>query len=152
MAKRALTAEELYELDQLRQRSIVIWNFMSRKDELVRTLAPAAKEAVEEAYRKRDLRAMRAAYRDDSEWMGSLPQVDQQRLKSMIAALGQGGPGMRQIDETDVIPRIVSRGKIRSDDEYRVVMTRVEEIHLNPAAVEELRRLNELLSEFDFAS
>ncbi|HYR06703.1 MAG TPA: hypothetical protein VEQ60_02965, partial [Longimicrobium sp.] len=61
MAKRALTAEELSELDQLRQRSILIWDFMSQKDDLVRSLAAEAKKAVETAYHKQDLRAMRAA-------------------------------------------------------------------------------------------
>jgi len=149
MAKRALTAAELSELDELRQRSILIWDFMSQKDDLVRSLAAEAKEAVEVAYRKQDLRAMRIACRDDTEWIGSLKPGDQQLLRQMIVELGHGKPDRVETDAIDNIRRIVARGRIRNGDEYRLISNRVDEIHRDPHAAEELRHLNKLLLEFD---
>ena len=152
MAKRPLTAEELVELDQLCQQSILIWDFMSQRDELVRSLAPEAKKAVEVAYKKQDLRALRAASREDSEWIGSLTPSDQQLLRGMIAKVSGGEPGGVETNSLDPIHRIVLRRKIRNADEYRTVFNRVEEIHQDPNHREEVMRLNELLLEYDSTS
>jgi hypothetical protein len=103
-------------------------------------------------YRKRDLHRMRAGYRDDSEWKGSLSKADQQLLKSMIAEVRQDEPGQSRIDSLTDIRPIVAKGKIEDTDEYRLIMNRVNEIHQDPDAVGELRRLNELLSQFDSIS
>lgn len=98
---------------------------------------------VEEAYRERNRRGLRAARAGFVERIRSLPIALQDRVAERMKASGVAGGGASFLDET--ISRVLQRGRIADEDEFRMVLARVEEIAGDESRSAEVERLNQLL-------
>jgi hypothetical protein len=105
---------------------------------------------IKRTYLDRDLRGMRQIARDLNEEARYLPKKDLDRLNAVLKE--KFGEDLSENRKKDLvkIDRIRKRGRIRSENEFRLVKERTEEIWQDDDKEEENEALNKLLTEFEF--
>lgn len=138
---RKLSSDQAKELEQLRVACLAILEYFNPRGELGE-LADEFRAAVQGAYMRRDLRGLRSLRRDFQEWLRDLPTEARVELERSLALLNVPAPP----SDLEVA---LARGRIETEDEYRAVLSRVEDIYDDPARESDITRLNALLSEYD---
>jgi hypothetical protein len=94
------------------------------------------------------VRGLRAVSRDLLEWAKGLSSPERDVIdRKLRAAFGRGlEAGVAH--EGAELARVVRRGRIANEREYRLVQARVEEIYANEQLAKELRNLDALLAAF----
>ena len=144
---RHLSEEQIRELSLLRARAAAFIEFLRHRglgDEGATEMATA----VNNAYKRHDLRALRTARADLDSWLRELPPDQQQLAKEALRKVGADVESDRS-RELLRIRVIEGEGRIASDDDYRLVKDRVEEIAEDPASHSELVALTLLLRAYD---
>jgi hypothetical protein len=95
---------------------------------------------------------MRIMRRDDNEAIRDLSPEEQRRLKAILAEEVGTDLDAERRAELGKIDELVRAGRIKTEDDYRLVLGRVEVIYDKPGAAEEVGRLNKLLRDFDQTS
>lgn len=132
---RKLTLEQERDLENLRFACPTILDYFAPSGALGQ-LEEGFRTAVETAYSRRDLCELRDFRRDFQEWLRDLPADARSDLEKMI------------VPPPDDVGKALAKGRIDTDDEYRGVLTRVEEIYDDPARESEVIRLNSLLTDY----
>lgn len=143
----ALASRRDAELEELRDRSLVILRFISE-------VAPSspffaeAQQGIEAAFEKRDVRGLRIAAKDLVEWTRDLPVDQQAKLEQILVS--RFGRGLRAEAEKDQreLQRILKRGSIESEDEFRLLSSHADEIYADKLKAGELEQINRLLAAF----
>jgi len=148
---RSLKSEQQEELDQLYWEILIIIGFLHQAGQLTDRLATRYRETLEQVKSRSDLRGMRIMRKDDNEAIRDLPPAEQQRLKLMLAQRVGTDLDAEQRAELERIEELVRADRIETEDDYRLVLGRVEEIYDKPGNADEVGRLNKLLSDFDNA-
>jgi len=105
-------------------------------------------EVIHQAFERRDLRGLRMVARDVAEWATDLSPEQQQQLDALLVSrFGRGLKDQRKDVERE-IARILRRGQIETEGEYRLLMARVDEIYADESKAEELEQINRLLLAF----
>ena len=96
----------------------------------------------------RGLQGMRCVYSDTNEWARDLLPLEKTELNKIL--YDKFGEDLSTCSGRDVqkIKRIVRKGKIATENEYRLVQSRVDEIYADTTKKEEIETLNMLLSKF----
>jgi hypothetical protein len=103
-------------------------------------------QVVERCTTVRDLKALS---RDFLEWVKGLSTRDRDFIdRRLHAVFGRGLEG-GVANEAEVLARVSRRGRIVSEQEYRLVLARVDEIYADKRHRDELKHLNTLLQAFD---
>ncbi|HEX5208183.1 MAG TPA: hypothetical protein VFW10_10390 [Steroidobacteraceae bacterium] len=142
-----LNGEQLRELSLLRDRAIAFIEFL-RDRGLGDEGASEMTAAVSNSYERRDLRALRTARADLDSWLRELPAHEQELAKAALSRVGADFEADRR-HELLRIRVIEAEGRIVSDDDYRLVKERVEEIAEDPASHSELAVLTLLLRAYN---
>jgi hypothetical protein len=145
---RSLKPEQQEEFDRLYREISIIISFLHQEGQLTNRLAMRYRETLEQVKLRNDLRGMRIMRRDDNEAIRDLSPADQQRLKAILAKEVGTDLDAERRAELALIDQVVKRGQISTEEEYRLVLGRVEEIYDKPDADDEVKRLNELLRAF----
>jgi hypothetical protein len=138
---RNLTLAQIAELNRLRSACIAILDFVVARGNLTE-IASEFRDVVEEAYNKRNLGGLRTIRRDFQEWVGDLPPSARDELERGLSSIEDQAP-------VDQLSSALGRGRILTEEEYRAVLAKIEEIYADPAALNELELLNRLLADFD---
>jgi hypothetical protein len=133
---KALTRDQESELESLRVACLSILDYFAPSGALG-PLEAQFRAGVETAYLRRDLRELRGFRRDFQVWLRDLPADARAELEMKIA------PPPKDLE------RVLARGRIDSENEYRAVLARVEELYDDPARDPDVIRLNSLLTEYD---
>ena len=106
-------------------------------------------DAIARSVGKSDLRGLRAMSKDFTQWAESLQPALQVELDKQLRA--RCGRGLREErgDSQKEIARILRRGQIDNEDEYRLLMAHADEIYADESRAEELERVNSLLATFE---
>jgi hypothetical protein len=89
--------------------------------------------------------ALKMLKRDLSEWAGSMPEDDVQKLNALLTEkFGEDLSG--NISEA---AQVVSSGAIKDDDAFRLVQGRVDEILAKEGSEDEVAKLNERLADYE---
>jgi hypothetical protein len=148
MTPRKLSADQLRELEQLYRRALLVLEFMTKKSDLVAAVASDGRAGMEAAYRRQDLRALRMAARDDNEWIMSLAPADREELERLLLnELDVDVEEQRGADRARV-GEVLARAGIANDEEYRLLLSRLNEIGSDPRFLEEARRIDELVTAY----
>lgn len=131
-----LSRDQESELESLRFACISILDYFAPSGALG-ALEAQLRAGVETAYSRHDLRELRGFRRDFQEWLRDLPADARAELEMKIA------PPPNDLE------RALARGRIDSEDEYRTVLARVEELYDDAARESDVVRLNSLLTEYD---
>jgi hypothetical protein len=144
MAKK-ITAEQIEELQDLRRWSTAVIGFLAERGR-IGPVAEQFQAAVDRAYAQNNLRGLRAGRSDLAERIGRLPQEEQEQLAKVLDTNTGSNPDSGRNRKQSPIDEIVKRGAIRDEEEYRLILSRVEEIYDDPARQDEVAMLNALLS------
>ena len=106
-------------------------------------------EVIARTRQKRDLRGMRTIAKDLAEWARFLPPALANQLDGQLRT--KFGKGLREARQADLkrVQKILSKGKIENDDEYRLLASRADEIHADASRRGELEQINVLLAARD---
>ncbi|PJJ80287.1 hypothetical protein [Mucilaginibacter auburnensis] len=108
-------------------------------------------EVVVKSYNEQNLRGSRYLIKDINEFAKELPENDLNELNLLLNKTF--GKDLLKDDDkiAKKIIQILKKGKITTEAQFRLVLGRVEQIYQNPDSLEEVERLNKLLSEFETA-
>lgn len=146
MAKK-LNSIQIKELIHIKEWCLTVMNFMishyEGKDVFIQF-----SEVIKEGFNKQDLRGMRYVYKDTNEWAKGLPLTHIEELNRILNE--KFGEDIKKQTDRDItkISRIIKNGEINSEDEYRLILNRVEEIYADDNKKEEVLKLNKLLANF----
>lgn len=101
--------------------------------------------AVERAFQRGDLRGLKMVQRDCAEWAKGLRAEERRKLDGLLRAQTRGGLTEKVEAERREAAEILRRGRIESDEEYRLLATRLDEIYADDARKEEVEAINRLL-------
>ena len=137
----------LQETAQLRDWCVAILHF-------IRDVAPPApffgqfQQAIEAAFERRDLKGLRMVSTDLVEWTQDLA-VDQRASLDQLLVSRFGRGLVREAEQNQRrLSRILRRGTIETEDEFRLLSSRADEIHADDSKAGELERINRLLVAF----
>lgn len=95
------------------------------------------------------VRELRQVSRDLLEWAKELSSRERDAIDRRLKAAFGKGPDAGVANEAAALARISRRGRIANEDEYRLVLARVDEIYADKRHRDELKSLNALLAAFD---
>lgn len=136
-----------HELQDLGQWCRAIAEFLTSEPRLPE--GQAFLDAIDKAVEQGNARGLKMAERDLAAWARSISPERQEELERTLVA--RFGRGLQQElnDELREIQQIVARGKIATPDEYRLVVSRLDEIYADESKQQEVRTLNDLMTEYD---
>jgi hypothetical protein len=136
------------ELGYLRALCITIVRFVSAESRRTEIFVEVER-AITEAYESANVRAMRAIFKDIKEWTDDLSMAQRRGLEELLVS--QFGKGLREFgrrEERD-LERILKSGRIRNDEEFRLVSKEAEKIYADEGKAAELKRINALLADYE---
>jgi hypothetical protein len=109
-------------------------------------------KAVDAALGRSDLRGLKMVRRDLTEWVRGLSGGEVAKLDALLRAqFGEGLTDEAKAQRKEV-QNIVRRGCIETDDEYRLLVSYLDEIYRDPSRKEEVEAINALLRDRDATS
>jgi hypothetical protein len=147
---RHLSDDQLRELDHLKEWSLTILNFRLAKQVGSDPLIEELIQTTIKVHSARNLRGMRTIARDDNEQARGMNPADLGRLNGLLRE--KFGEDLSDNMRKDLVKigKIRHRGKIRTEDEFRLVQGRVDEIWQDATKKDEMDALNQLLNDFEF--
>lgn len=146
MAKQ-LNDRQIKELSQTKEWCLAILNFMISKN----GETPGLKMFVEviiDSYQKQNLKGLKYVNKDINEWARGLPLSDVDELNKLL--WNRFGEDLSKQTNRNLvkIAQIIKKGKIANEDEYRLLLIRVDEIYKDESKQDELQTLNNLLADY----
>lgn len=141
--KRKINQNKLEELTFLKEwnETIVKFFVLKSKD----TSLEIFHQIINETFNKADLKGMRMIYKDLNEGANDLPLIEFNELNQQLSQ--KFGTDLTECNNKNLtkIKQIVKKGNINNDEEYRLILNRVEEIYADDNQKEETEILNMLL-------
>ncbi|GHT77322.1 hypothetical protein AGMMS50262_18010 [Bacteroidia bacterium] len=149
--KKQFNEKQLQELNHINDWCLTILNFMIKKYG-EHTSLTMFKDVINDGYNTKNLRGMRSVYRDTNEWGKGLNTLaDTEELNQVLYAKFSEDLNTCSGRDAQKIKRIVRRGKISTENEFRLVLGRVDEIYTDDTKKEEIKILNKMLGEFELS-
>lgn len=146
--KKELDQKALEELSFMRDWIWEIVDFLVKSQnegEFFKLLYPP----VTETFDKKDLRGMKMMYNDINEMAGDLSPHQLNELNRILRA--KFGFDLNKAHDKFLakINRIVQRGYLKNDDEFRLLYSRVDEIYADDSKKEEVEILEKLMGDYE---
>lgn len=135
------SAKKLIEIEQLRCVCDAMARFLGERKYLANP--ELFFSALQDAYARQSLPALRAAQVDLSQRVRRLNPSEKAELQLRLGTLSTSYNPAGEIDQ--LVEAVLSRGVIESDEEYEMVLARVEEAQENPSRDLEVKQLNRLV-------
>lgn len=135
----------MIELEYLRDRSLMIMiiEFILNKN-ADNSMMEQFKSVIQETYTKRNLKGLKTLTRDLNAWAKGLPQKDIKELELLLAEkFGENLSGDKITHA--VINRVLKKGKIENEENYRVVYEYLQDITATDPFYEKVNELESLL-------
>ncbi len=134
------------ELEYLRDRSLLIIDFILNKN-VGDSMMQQFKSVIQETYVKGNLKGLKTLSRDMNAWAKGLPQKDIKELELLLAEkFGENLSGDK-ITHT-VIKQVLKKGKIETQENYRVVYEYLQDISATDPFYENIVELETLLETY----
>ncbi len=98
---------------------------------------------------KKSLRQLKTLKKDLTEWARGLSEDDIHELNNLLSENFEENLEDVNFKSLTEVKHIVKRGKINNEDEFRLLMARVEEIYADDTKKAELENINKLLADYD---
>lgn len=146
MAKQ-LNDRQIKELSQIKEWCLAILNFMISKNGETPGLKMFV-EVITDSYQKQNLKGLKYVNKDINEWARGLPLSDVDELNKLL--WNRFGEDLSKQTNRNLvkIAQIIKKGKIANEDEYRLLLIRVDEIYKDESKQDELQTLNNLLADY----
>jgi hypothetical protein len=134
------------ELEYLRDRSFLIIDFILNKN-VGNPMMQQFKSVIQETYAKSNLKGLKTLSRDMNAWAKGLPQKDIKELELLLAE--KFGETLSGDNIThSVIKQVLKKGKIESEENYRVVYEYLQDISAKDPFYENVLELETLLETY----
>lgn len=148
MMGRSLKPDEQRELDELAAKALLAFDFVVENG-LLFPGAEVFRADIERARDEGNLRGMRMAWRDTCEMVESMDPTTRSKLDMLMRrSLGVGFASEQVRFERD-IGAIKRRGAVSTEDEYRLLVSRVAQVEDLPASRTEVAELRRLIDAFE---
>ena len=145
---RAANSERAAALKELRDWCVAAIRFLAECDPSSEVFAQS-EQAIEAAFQRGNLRGLKMVASDVREWTTALSPGDWQRLDQVLRSRFGRGLADEAKEASSELDRILRRGQIDTQGEYRILMNRVDEIYADESKRVELKRINELLAAYE---
>lgn len=134
------------ELEYLRDRSLLIIDFILDKN-VGNSMMQQFKSVIQETYAKSNLKGLKTLSRDINAWAKGLPQKDIKELELLLAEkFGENLSGDKITHM--IIKQVLKKGKIESEENYRVVYEYLQDISAPNIFYENIAELETLLARY----
>lgn len=142
-----LTGPHRAELARLRDRCLLVLDFFAQRGGLADDV-PRLRAIVEKAVAQGNLGGLRALGGDLREWMRALPERELNELEQTLAT--RFGPEVEWdgLKREEKIRAIITRGKVTTETEYRLVSDYLDEIADDPSRAQEVIQLTSALTSY----
>lgn len=141
----------LHEIERLKDRYITILDFMSLKYPELKNFSAITRNNLLRQYphyNKNILQGFREGYHDISEMASMLPFDDFMELNKILVE--KFGKGLDEINNKTMrlINRVIKRGKIINDEEYRILEDQINKLSQSKSQQSEIEIINKLLTDY----
>ncbi len=146
MAKK-ITAKQLKELEHIKEWCLTIIDFMTLhygKSQVFKQYL----DIIIDGYQNQNLSGLKYIYRDTNEWAKGISRTDLDELNKLLHDKFGESLVKKNNENLSEIKKVVKKGKISNEDEYRLLLSRVDEIYENKNKEKELEILNKLLADY----
>jgi hypothetical protein len=141
------SGERQQQLEHLKAWCLAIVRFLRELDTSP-SLYSQLEEAIEAAFERGDLRGLKMVSRDLEEWAMGLPSASQRQLNNMLHARFGIELAVIARQRAREVARILKRGAIADEDEYRLLSTRADQIYADASKRDELDSIDRLMAAF----
>jgi hypothetical protein len=144
---RKITEKQQKELDYMKEWCLTILNFMISRNSNT-PIITQTKNVILETYNSHNIKGLRYCNKDITEWAKGLNQSDFVELNKFLH--DKFGEDLVKNDNRDLskINQVIKKRKISCEDEYRLLLSRVDEIYNDLNKQDEVFTLNKLLADF----
>ncbi len=146
MAKK-ITEKQLKESKYIKEWCLTILDFMTSKNSNT-PIINQTKSVIVETYNNQNIKGLRYCNKDINEWARSMPQTDLDELNSLLQDKFGENLVKENNKDLDKVKLVVKKGKISNENEYRLLLCRVDEIYENERKKEEVEILSKLLADY----
>lgn len=134
-------------LEYIKEWCLTILNFMLQKNGNS-SIIDETKNVVIENYNNKNIVGLKYCYTDINEWAKGLSSTDKRDLNNLL--MREFGEDIKIYTEKEngKVFDILRNGKIANEDEYRLILNRIDEITEEKGRQTEIKKLNKLLSEY----
>jgi hypothetical protein len=146
--KRELSQKSFEELSFLKEWILTITDFLLLKYPKAET-PTLMRQIVTETFEKSNLRGMRMVYKDMNELSKGLSSIDLEELNRVLKERFGSDLTVYSNKGLAKIQRIIKRGRVNTDDEFRLLSNRVDEIYADDSKKDEVEVLNKLMGDYE---
>lgn len=135
------------ELHHIKDWCLTILNFMIEKSG-DNPLFQQFKNIIVETHEKQNLKGLRHVIKDVNEWAKGLSKSDFDELNNLLNRKFEKDLIKEDTKISNKISQVLKKGKISNEEEYRMLLNRVEEIYADESKKEEVKSFNKLLADY----
>lgn len=106
-------------------------------------------ETTDQVFRSGSQRQVRSVVRDLREWMEALTPKDRKRLDAILQLRFGKEWKADPVGDEDAAQEIYHRGRVRNEEEYRILRSRLDVIPAGSESEREIAQINSLLAAFE---
>jgi len=144
--KRKLPEAKQKELRFMKDWCIVIYDYLNIHKSTNENFYQSFTAIIQKAFDQHDLRGMRMVFNDTNEMARGLPETQLLELNRILEAKFGRSLTDEEKEMKKQINKIVKRGKINNDDEFRLLEQSVSELSQEQSYSSEIETLNRLLA------
>ena len=143
-----LNNKQLNELTHIKEWCLTIIEFLISHNQATSTSRNMFVDVINDAFQKQNLKGLRYVYNDINEWAKGILQSDLEELNMLLQ--NKFGEDLNKQMHRDLIKiaKILKKGNVSNEDEYRLLLSRVDEIFEDDNKKDEIENLNKLLADY----
>lgn len=139
---------EEYDLKKIKDKCLIFNQFIIERTGMPANFFQETDKILEKAVLDKNVSVLKSADNDVNDQVKHMPLKMALEIKSILKdRLNIDFDAVEEL-RLKTIYKVVKRGEILKDEEYELILGRVDEIHLDSSKSEELIRLNDLLVKF----
>ena len=144
-----LGLDKTADYETLKEWCLTACDYLLKIDPEFLFLAKEVEKIIMKIDKKKKKNDMRALYKELHLWLRDLPPNQIEELNQILTEkFGHNLADVAKM-ETKAIEKIIKRGRIRNDTEYRLVWQREDEIYTDDSQFEYAETLRKLLSDYE---
>jgi len=134
--------------EELKDLNLFFYHFLTEHTDVPKFLFDEPSKLVDEAFIKQDVKFLQWGVKDMLQTVEDMPVNLKMKLKAELLERFNFDIDIFSQRELRKIEKIIEKNVIKKDQEYALILNRVEEIYQDKNKLDEVKRLNQLLSDY----
>ena len=145
--KKELSPKKIEELLFLKEWNCTVIDYFIKKE--ADPLFKQFHQVIIESFNKNNIKGLKTAYTDNNDMARDLPPSDLNELNQILRE--KFGYDLTKANDQNLakIKRIVQKGHLKTDDEFRLLLNRVDDIYADDNMKDEVEILNKLMHDYE---